>query len=306
MTGGLAGGLTEEERLLQATAREFATRELAPTAIERDEEERYDRSLFAQDGRARPDRGATSRIGRWGRLLLPRLDPGHGGARRGRHVDGGLALGPHPVAVPGRDLGDARAARPLAATDAHRRGARRLRPHRAARGQRRRRDPNARRARGPGRRADRLSIDRDEDLDLQRPRGGPLPGLRDARSGGRREGDHRVPGREGDARFPVRGARAEDGDPGVPGRGARVRRRRGPGRRTGSARRARATRSRCPRSARAGSRSRRPASGSRGPGWRRRLAISGSGRRSGHRSPSSRACGSCWPRWPARSRPRGP
>ena len=50
MTGGLAGGLTEEERLLQATAREFATRELAPTAIERDEEERYDRSLFTKMG----------------------------------------------------------------------------------------------------------------------------------------------------------------------------------------------------------------------------------------------------------------
>jgi butyryl-CoA dehydrogenase len=43
-------GLTEEERLLQATAREFATRELAPTAIERDEAERYDRSLFTKMG----------------------------------------------------------------------------------------------------------------------------------------------------------------------------------------------------------------------------------------------------------------
>ncbi len=46
----MAGGLTEEERLLQATAREFATRELAPTAIERDEAERYDRSLFTRMG----------------------------------------------------------------------------------------------------------------------------------------------------------------------------------------------------------------------------------------------------------------
>ena len=44
------GGLTDEERLLQATAREFASRELAPTAIERDEAERYDRSLFAKMG----------------------------------------------------------------------------------------------------------------------------------------------------------------------------------------------------------------------------------------------------------------
>ena len=42
--------LGEEERLLQATAREFAQREVAPSAIERDEAERFDRSIF--DGMA--------------------------------------------------------------------------------------------------------------------------------------------------------------------------------------------------------------------------------------------------------------
>ncbi len=42
--------LTEEERLLQATAREFAERELAPGAAERDETERFDRSLFTRMG----------------------------------------------------------------------------------------------------------------------------------------------------------------------------------------------------------------------------------------------------------------
>jgi butyryl-CoA dehydrogenase len=42
--------LTDEERLLQSTAREFATREVAPGAIERDEAERYDRSLFTAMG----------------------------------------------------------------------------------------------------------------------------------------------------------------------------------------------------------------------------------------------------------------
>jgi butyryl-CoA dehydrogenase len=46
----MTAGLTEEEALLQVTAREFATRELAPTAIERDEAERYDRSLFSKMG----------------------------------------------------------------------------------------------------------------------------------------------------------------------------------------------------------------------------------------------------------------
>jgi butyryl-CoA dehydrogenase len=38
--------LTDEERLLRDTARDFAQREVAPTAIERDAEERFDRSIF--------------------------------------------------------------------------------------------------------------------------------------------------------------------------------------------------------------------------------------------------------------------
>jgi alkylation response protein AidB-like acyl-CoA dehydrogenase len=42
--------LNQEELLLQATTREFAARELAPTAVERDETERYDRSLFTKMG----------------------------------------------------------------------------------------------------------------------------------------------------------------------------------------------------------------------------------------------------------------
>jgi acyl-CoA dehydrogenase len=46
----VTGELSAEERLLQSTAREFAARELAPTAVERDEAERYDRSLFAKMG----------------------------------------------------------------------------------------------------------------------------------------------------------------------------------------------------------------------------------------------------------------
>ena len=44
------GGLTNEERLLRDTAREFAQREIAPGAIERDEEQRFDRSLFSRMG----------------------------------------------------------------------------------------------------------------------------------------------------------------------------------------------------------------------------------------------------------------
>jgi alkylation response protein AidB-like acyl-CoA dehydrogenase len=45
-----AGGLTAEERLLRDTAREFAAREVAPTAGERDEAERFDRSIFRRMG----------------------------------------------------------------------------------------------------------------------------------------------------------------------------------------------------------------------------------------------------------------
>ena len=46
----MTGELNQEELLLQATTREFAARELAPTAIERDESERYDRGLFTKMG----------------------------------------------------------------------------------------------------------------------------------------------------------------------------------------------------------------------------------------------------------------
>ena len=46
----LSWPLTDEERLLRDSAREFARRSVAPTAIERDEAERFDRSIFAGMG----------------------------------------------------------------------------------------------------------------------------------------------------------------------------------------------------------------------------------------------------------------
>ncbi|HET9614113.1 MAG TPA: acyl-CoA dehydrogenase family protein [Candidatus Limnocylindrales bacterium] len=42
--------MTDEERLLRETARAFAQRSVAPSAIERDEAERYDRSIFTAMG----------------------------------------------------------------------------------------------------------------------------------------------------------------------------------------------------------------------------------------------------------------
>jgi alkylation response protein AidB-like acyl-CoA dehydrogenase len=50
MTDAMLGGLTDEERLLQQTVRDFAQKEVAPGAAKRDEEERYDRSLFDRLG----------------------------------------------------------------------------------------------------------------------------------------------------------------------------------------------------------------------------------------------------------------
>jgi acyl-CoA dehydrogenase len=49
-TERVIGGLSQEERLLQQTVREFAAKELAPGAAERDETEQYDRPLFARMG----------------------------------------------------------------------------------------------------------------------------------------------------------------------------------------------------------------------------------------------------------------
>jgi alkylation response protein AidB-like acyl-CoA dehydrogenase len=43
-------GLTEEERSVRDLVREWATREVAPGAAQRDEEERYDRTLFERAG----------------------------------------------------------------------------------------------------------------------------------------------------------------------------------------------------------------------------------------------------------------
>ena len=42
--------MTDEERLLRDTAREFARRSVAPTAIERDDAERFDRAIFTEMG----------------------------------------------------------------------------------------------------------------------------------------------------------------------------------------------------------------------------------------------------------------
>ena len=139
---GMTGGLTEEERLLQATARDFATRELAPGAIERDEDERYDRALFTKMG----ELGLTA-------APLPEAVGGAGFSYLGWTLvmeeigaaDMAMAvslsvhiLSQYPVVTWGTDEQQAR----WLPADARRRGARRLRADRAARRLRRRRDPD--------------------------------------------------------------------------------------------------------------------------------------------------------------------
>ena len=88
--------LNDEERSVRDTVRDWAQREVAPGAAQRDEEERYDRSLFERAGQL----GLTGlpypeELGGAGHGHL-RLGPGGGGDRRGRHGHGGQPLGPHP------------------------------------------------------------------------------------------------------------------------------------------------------------------------------------------------------------------
>ena len=302
----MTGGLTEEERLLQATARDFATRELAPTAIERDETERYDRALFTKMGElgltAAPlpeavgGPGSRTSAGRWSWRSSGAADMSMA-VSLSVHI-----LSQYPVVTWGSDEQRGRWLPAMLAGEAL--GAFGLtEPHAGS-------DAAAIRTRaervGPADAPTGLPPDRDQDLDLQRARGRALPRLRDARSRRRPQGDHRVPRREGDARVPVRGAREEDGDPRLPGGRAHLRRGRGAGRQP-SRRRGRGLQDRAvgagggPDLDRRGVRRDR-ARRARGSGAR----MPRNARRSACRWRSSRACGSCWPRWRARSRRRGP
>ena len=112
------------------------------------------------DGRARADRRRRSRVGRRGGLLA--TSAGRWSWRRSARPTWprAVSLSVHILSqLPGRHLGNRRAAGALAAADARRRGAGRVRPDRAARRLRRRGAPDARRARRAGRRADRVPAD---------------------------------------------------------------------------------------------------------------------------------------------------
>ena len=112
------------------------------------------------DGRAGTDGGAVRDGGRRRGVQLPRVDAGHGRDRLRRHGHGGVAERPHPLAVPGHHLGQRRAEAALAAGDAGRREARRIRADRAPGGIRRERTVASRRASRADRRSPCLSPDR--------------------------------------------------------------------------------------------------------------------------------------------------
>ena len=182
------GGLTQEELLLQSTTRDFAARELAPTAIERDEAERYDRSLFAKMG----ELGLTA-------APLPESVGGSGFSYVGwtlvmeelGAVDMSMAvslsvhlLSQYPVVTWGTPEQQARWLPAMVTGEAL--GAFALTEPHAGSDAAAIRTP--RRADRPGRRAGRLSADRHQDLDLERAGRRALPGLRHARSDAGRQG----------------------------------------------------------------------------------------------------------------------
>ena len=113
-----------------------------------------------EDGRARADRRAAPRGGRRGGVLVPRLDAGHGGARRRPTWRCAVSLSVHilsqyPVVTWGTPEQHARWLPAMLS----RRGPGRLRPDRAACRQRCRGDPDPGRAGRARRRADGLPAD---------------------------------------------------------------------------------------------------------------------------------------------------
>jgi len=88
--------LSADERSVRDTVRDFAQREIAPGAAERDELERYDRQLFERAGELGiaglpfPEAVGGAGMGTFAWILALRGD------RRGRYGDGGQPVGPRP------------------------------------------------------------------------------------------------------------------------------------------------------------------------------------------------------------------
>ena len=192
--------LTDEQRLIQETVREFVDERVLPVAVQNDIDHRLDLELIE----------GMAELGVLG-IVIPEEYGGAGldfvaEALACEEIERGEA------AFRTLDLGPRRAELALAAALRHRgaeaalarpagegREARVLRPDRAGRGLGRRRDADDRAARGR-----RLRPERPEELDLVRDGRRPRARVREDRPGRGAQGHQRVRAREGDAGFTAR------------------------------------------------------------------------------------------------------
>ena len=166
--------LTEEQRLLEQSVREWAGREVAPRIRELDREHRFDPAILTQMadlgllGMCVP-RGVRRR-----RHGLPELRAGVRGDRVRRHVAARDPVGaPRPELADRVDLGHGGPETALPGAAGRGTEDRQLRAYRAGCGQRRPRAADrGRQARGP------VRAHRREDVDIARRRRGSLPGVR--------------------------------------------------------------------------------------------------------------------------------
>ena len=175
---------SESDQLLRRAIRDFSVRELEPGALERDAAESFDAALYRKVGD----------LGLAGLGIDPERDGGGGGLLQ-------TAIAVEELAPLRSEHEPDPARQPLARHHRHRtvrhrrpegevrpaagagRGHRRLLPHRAQRGQRRRRRQHPRRAQGR-----RLRPQRREDLHHQRRRGRYAPRLRHRPAGNAGQG----------------------------------------------------------------------------------------------------------------------
>ena len=142
--------LSEEHEAFRTVVRDFAEAEIAPARGQWDREHHFPVDVVRGDGRARPVRPGVPRgVGRQRAATSPRCawrsrSSAGSTSRMGITLSAGVGLGDQPD-LPGSATDEQKAQ--LAARPRRRRGARRVRPHRARRRQRRRRHPHPRRRR---------------------------------------------------------------------------------------------------------------------------------------------------------------
>ena len=180
--------LTDEQKLIAETAREFADREILPNVRENDRAERFDRELRPEARRGRLPRPDPRRKIRRPEPRLHRLRADRRGDRARRLLRPHRRLRADLAGRLGdRKMGDGRAEGTLAAGPLQRRGPRLLRPDRARHRLRRRQPAH------PGDEDRRRLVDqRPEDVDQPRQRRRVRPDLRPDRPGEEAQGPRRL------------------------------------------------------------------------------------------------------------------